>query len=290
MSFKSSLAVLLLSLLGCVAPDVGEISVAEQEVKGAPGQLTPGDGYFPSAPVTDEGGCRHLACCSRYGQKADDNDIGYSCAAVSSCDVPKHKQKGTWVPLFFCGRTSDCSDNDLWISLPFSSKDVRSLCGSDVVICRDGKKTTATVKDKSNNDGNGLLFEVSPAVSAVLGGTAGSKIYLDQNDPRIDEDDACTGPGLRGTWVNGDQAFGFCDDGRLVVSDPSLTAIWCNGRYATDGSFSVNCDESSPGGSHTSSGTCELAAQSVNCPYTSNTNGNSYVFVGTKSMTDVCVK
>jgi hypothetical protein len=93
---------------------------------------------------------------------------------------------------------------------------------------------------------------------------------------------------VRGTWTANNQAFAFCDGGSLLVLDPAMKDTWCEGTYQPDGAFSVNCADSSPGGAHTSAGTCSLSSETLSCPYSA--AGGSYTFVGTRSEHDACTK
>jgi hypothetical protein len=72
----------------------------------------------------------------------------------------------------------------------------------------------------------------------------------------------------------------------MKVMDPSLSILWCTGTHSPDGTISVDCAASSPGGEHAAIGTCTLDGETLTCPYS--VNGSAYSFVGQRSSTARC--
>jgi len=137
-----------------------------------------------SGNILFEGDCQHLACNSRFACQDDAN--GVLCPNNTRNAGTKRR------PLFTCDRTcganQTCSDNGNWMAIPNSRFGYRK-CDQDLVICANGNKTHASVRDKSERE----AWEVSPGIQQALGvsGSFTGTIYSDESDSQFQHDRRC---------------------------------------------------------------------------------------------------
>jgi hypothetical protein len=111
-----ALAAALSVVVACAAPtdESGEEQEDVGEVEGAAGAAR-------NVSLKYEGTCDFLRSCSRWSRGLPEGQVLWGCTGQGACD-----------------------DDGLWMAGPS-----RSYCGKKVQVCKNGKCTTATVKDIS---------------------------------------------------------------------------------------------------------------------------------------------
>ena len=109
-----ALAASLCVVVACAAP--ADEAEGEDEVGEVEGAAT-----ARSVSLKYEGTCDFLRSCSSWSRGLPEGQVLWGCGGAGACD-----------------------DDGLWVAGP-----TRSYCGKKVQICRNGKCTTATVKDIS---------------------------------------------------------------------------------------------------------------------------------------------
>lgn len=109
-----ALAASLFVVVACAAPTDEEGAEEAGEVEGAASAAK-------SVSLKYEGTCDFLRSCSTWSRGLPEGQVLWGCTGQGTCD-----------------------DDGLWMAAPN-----RSYCGKKVQVCKNGKCTTATVKDIS---------------------------------------------------------------------------------------------------------------------------------------------
>ena len=139
--------------------------------------------------------CQSEACTSCDAVAAPAGAAGARYCSSHGC---AKKKAGWYFPGYTCASPDTACDEmtQRWIAMPATTTLVRSRCGSEVVVCAQGRMTTATVKDASTGSrAAGYFFEASYAVSAAMGlpptTIPNAVIYTNPLDPQINLDPRC---------------------------------------------------------------------------------------------------
>ena len=139
--------------------------------------------------------CQSEACTSCDAVAAPAGAAGARYCSSHGC---AKKKAGWYFPGYTCASpdTACVEMTQRWIAMPATTTLVRSRCGSEVVVCAQGRMTTATVKDASTGSrAAGYFFEASYAVSAAMGlpptTIPNAVIYTNPLDPQINLDPRC---------------------------------------------------------------------------------------------------
>lgn len=134
-------------VVACAAPTDEESEDDVNEVEGA---------ATKSVSLKYEGTCDFLHNCSSWSRNLSGGQVLWGCTGAGSCD-----------------------DDALWVAGP-----TRSYCGKKVQFCKNGKCTTATVKDISVSrdweGSNGVLdaLDLPHGLTGRCGGFGGGKVTV----------------------------------------------------------------------------------------------------------------
>ncbi len=155
-----------------------------------------------------EGTCEHLACCSTYAVDVPQATPGaFVCNGHSN--VSCSKNVGWFAPAFTCNplvlgryRQPDdppylmCNDQERWLSIPNLT---HHQCGQRYLVCHQGKRVTATARDRSASNDSGIRhFEGSLGLLHAIGADPAQRetlvsIYALHERDRIAADPQCVG-------------------------------------------------------------------------------------------------
>ena len=155
-----------------------------------------------------EGTCAHLACCSAYAVEVPEQTTGaFRCTAPETRACANNR--GWYAPGFTCnpyeqGRYRQprdppylaCNDYERWLSLPGLR---RAQCGQRYLVCRNGVRVTAVVRDRSAANQSGRMhYEGSLGLLRALGASPNDRetfvsVYTLDERERIAADPHCVG-------------------------------------------------------------------------------------------------
>lgn len=191
--------------LGLLSAGCAHSARAPAHASRAPSRLSPA---VQEVSLRYEGTCAHLACCSAYAVRVPARTAGaFRCAAprARACS----NNRGWYAPGFTCspersGRYRQphdppylaCNDQERWLSLPGLTS---AQCGQRYLVCRNGVRVTAVVRDRSAQNQSGRKhYEASLGLLRALGADPGDRetfvsIYTLEERDRIAADPHCVG-------------------------------------------------------------------------------------------------